>query len=214
MLLLACLATNVAFFVEVREPFFGDDDPMASVKSAFSDLDIQAKIAEFYPAVQSKAGQSKVDEAKADDVPDAPPPIPVEEVKPAPKVAIPAPREQRRQPAVPANDPPVVPVVVQPVMDPFPPLPQPHIVPTKETLPKESEAPKPAVADVVLDRREPNRQTAAVMPTPALAVVQPVVAEQFKPIIVEPKPATPVKPSATPVWDTIDTIRERPIRYD
>ena len=55
VLLLICLMINVAFFPEVREPFLGDEDPMASVKSAFSELDIQERIDEFYPKMLSNA---------------------------------------------------------------------------------------------------------------------------------------------------------------
>lgn len=45
---------NIAFFSEVREPFLGDEDPTASVKLAFSELDIPAKITEIYPKTPSK----------------------------------------------------------------------------------------------------------------------------------------------------------------
>jgi len=202
MLLLACLVTNIAFFSEVREPFLGDEDPMPSVKSAFSELDIQAKIAGFYPKVQSEAEQPKVDE-----VPALPPPAPPEAEKPIPRVEPPTPREPRRQPAPSANNPPAEPRVADPMVDPF-------LSPVSP--PKELEEPKPAVSVVVPERNERNLQTVAVMPapTPVAAVMQPVIAEQFKPIIVEPKPTAPVKPSSTPVWDTIDTFLDRPIRYD
>ena len=238
VLLLLCLATNIAFFAEVREPFLGDDDPTASVKLAFSDLDIRAKIAEFYPKIQSPVDESEVDATKADDVPVAdvtPPPPPAEEKT--------APREPRQQPAPPASNPPPVPVIVAPIVDPFPPITpspitQPPITPPPfaqppTTLPPvvESEKAVPEEippnetafpAAVTPERRGQNRQTAAIIsgPAPVAAVVQPVIADQFKPITVEPKPvapvapAGPVKPSATPVWETVDTILDRPIRYD
>ena len=80
-LLLACLVTNIAFFEKVREPFLGNEDPMASVKSAFSDLGIQKKIAEFYPKIQSKAKEPL----------DTVLPIPLE-VSPFPRVESPEPR--------------------------------------------------------------------------------------------------------------------------
>ena len=48
-----CLATNIVFFSEVRGHFFGGNDPLASAKSAFTELDFSARITEFYPATQS-----------------------------------------------------------------------------------------------------------------------------------------------------------------
>ena len=240
VLLLICLAINVAFFAEVREPFLGDDDPTASIKLALSDLDIRAKIAEFYPKIQSKADETDVDETKTEEmtdevhVPDAPPPLPLpplplEEEKPVP-------RAPRQPPAPPANTLPA-PAISAPVVDPFPPIIQPPLAPppvveVEKATPKESppKEPEPPTASVP-ERRGQNRQAAAVMPGPApvAAVVQPVIAgqfnianqsniaDQFKPIIAESKPASPAvptKPSATPVWETVDTILERPIRYD
>jgi len=206
LLLFACLATNIAFFAEVREPFLGDEDPMASVKSAFSDLDIQGKIAKLYPKIQSKA----------DEVSDTVPPTPPERrtvsrvEPPLQRTERSAPRESKQHSA-----PPVETVVADPIVDPFLLLVQP---------PEVWEEPKPAVSvvvpdvmpDIVPERREPNLQASAIMSAPAsvAAVVLPVVAEQFKPITVEPKPVVLVKPSSAPVWDTVDTILDRPIRYD
>ena len=209
LFLLACLVTNIAFFAEVREHFLGDDDPMASVKSAFADLDIQAKIAEFYPAVQSK-----VDDAKMDGVLEATPPTQLETEKPAPKVEISSPKEAEPVPREQQRRRQTTPAPGTPNTEPFPPLSQQPTIPAKEALPKESEVPKPIPSVLEPERREPNQQTAAAIPVPAFAAVQPVVAEQFKPITVEPKPTPPVRPSANPVWDTMDTILERPIRYD
>jgi len=203
VLLSVCLVTNIVFFEKVREPFFGDEDPMASVKSSFSDLGIQVKIAEFFPKTQSQ-----VDAAKIDEAPDTVPLTPPEE-KPVSRAEFPeprterfVPREPRRQPALPEQ-----PMSVDPIADPFQPL-----VPPPEVL----EEPKPAVSIVVSERQESNLQTSAIMsaPAPVVAVVQSVVAEQFKPIPIEPKPVAPVKPSSAPVWDTADTIFDRPIRYD
>ena len=51
VLLFGCLATNIAFFSEVREPFLGDSDHGVAINSALSELDIQDKIAAFYPKV-------------------------------------------------------------------------------------------------------------------------------------------------------------------
>ena len=53
VLLLICLMVNIAVFPEVREPFLGNVDPTASVKSAFSELDIQERISEIYSSAQS-----------------------------------------------------------------------------------------------------------------------------------------------------------------
>jgi len=227
VLLLACLVTNIAFFAEVREPFLGDDDPMASVKSAFSDLNIQARVAEFSPKILSRADGVKVDEAKIDGIkidempemipPTPPAPLAVE--RPAPRVVEPpAPREPRQQPTPPVNNLLAEPVIAEPIGDPFPPL--------ETEPPKELEEPKPAVSTVVQARNETTRnetaqQAAAIIPVsapaPVTAATQPVIADRFNPITVEPPvppPTAPARPSSTPVWDTIDTILERPIRYD
>ena len=210
VLLLACLVINIAFFAEVREPFLGDEDPMASVKSAFSDLDIQAKLAEFYPPMQSKVNETKIGE-----ISDKPSLAPLEREKSIPKAEISTPKEgnpilgeQRQQSVPPVNVPPVV---ADPMIDPFLPLTQPSPAKTEQEIPKE---PAPAIPAVALERREPNRQTAAIIPAPVTAIAQPVIADQFKPIVIEPKPAAPVKPLSTPVWETPDTVLDRPIRYD
>jgi hypothetical protein len=168
VLLLTCLGVNIVFFSEVRESFLGGEDPLASVASSFSELDIRGKIAGFY---EKKP-------AKVDDVQASPTPEPPKEEPRAPK-------EQRRKPA-----------------------------------PLESTEPVPVVAP------EGNLQTVAKMPVPqpTVAAVKPAVAEQFKPIAHEHKSAasvsaasvsaTSVKPSSHPVWETIDTVLERPVWYE
>ena len=253
VLLFVCLVTNIVFFAEVRKPFFGDDDPMAPVQLAFSDLDIPAKIAEFYPKTQSKGDEW--DEAMIDETQDAVPPTPPVEKEPAPRRQAPPAEPSQMVPSwtapsrtapsrmkSPQAEPVVSDPIVDPIVDPFTPFSQPPIV----TPGKAFEEPKPAVSvvapdiavqdfvvqDVVVQKREkPTMQTVAVTPFPApiAAVVQPVVAEQFKPIIDEqkpvsqksvsqksttPVPVTPFKPSSVPVWDTTDSILARPIRYD
>jgi hypothetical protein len=50
------LGVNISFFGDARKPFLGDEDPTASIKSAFSDWDITAAIANFYPKVQAQVG--------------------------------------------------------------------------------------------------------------------------------------------------------------
>jgi hypothetical protein len=81
-------------------------------------------------------------------------------------------------------------------------------------------APSKGTVNMVTDfAKEPEMnelllQTAATMPAPKPATAKPVIADQFKPITVSPKPVEPIKPSANAVWDTIDTALERPIRYD
>ena len=226
VLLLACLATNIAFFAEVREPFLGDEDPTASVKSAFFDLDIQAKIAEFYPKTLFK-----IDEPVIDEVSESTPSLSPEEEKPVPKVESPAPqterpasREPRRQQA-PPNDLQAESAISKPAVEsPTPPEPamkqeEPETVP-KEVPPeapsREPRVPKSVTSAVATKQHEPPLQTVAAIPAPVpvTAPVQSAIAEQFMPIIVEPKPLTPVRPSSSPVWDTTDAIRDRPIRYD
>ena len=228
VLLLACLVTNIAFFAKVREPFLGNDDPTASVKTAFANLDFQGRIEKFYPQTQSKVDDTTVnttvDNTPVDEVSDITSSLPPEKGKPAPRAETPVPRieraassESHRQSPLPVHDPPAESVFADPIIEspsPFAQLPQTE--PEKTSPPKELEEPKPDVTVVVSERHEPNQQTVAVMAAPAsvAAVVQPVIANQFKPIIVEPKSVVPVKPSSAPVWDTVDTIRERPIRYD
>ena len=196
VLLLTCLGINIAFFSEVREPFLGSDDPTASIKSALSELDINARIAEFYPPLQSKA----------EEVPHVPPPIATKQ-KPAHK-------ESQKEPEPPASISDPEPVPNDPVIDPsLLPSPPPEEAPktkpkpsAKEEKPKESEIPKPMAPDSVLKE---NLQTAASTHAPHSAAVQPIIADQFKPIMPEL-----VKPSADTVWDTMNTALERPVRYD
>ena len=205
VLLLVCLVINIVFFAEVREPFLGSDDPMPSMKSTFSDLNIQARIAEFHPKILSRANEAKVDE-----IPEAILTAPLVEERPTPRVEVPAPREPRQQPTPPVNNLLAEPVIAEPIADPFPPL--------ETEPPKELEKPKPAVSDVVQTSNESTRQTTTIVPVsavaPVTATVQPIVADRFNPIVAESQPIAPVRPSATPVWDTIDTILDRPIRYD
>jgi hypothetical protein len=185
VLLLTCLGINIAFFSEVREPFLGSEDPLASVKSSLSELDIQGKIAAFYPKTSSKV----------DDVQVPPPSAP-------PKAEPPVQKKQHQQPTPP------------PKAEPEKSIPQP--------APKEAPQ-KPAESMPVVTPAE-NLQTSAtvLVPQPAIAAVKPVVADQFKPVTPESKPNEPkpkelvksVKLSSSPVWDTIDTVLERPIRYE
>jgi hypothetical protein len=183
VLLLACLVTNVAFFSEVREPFLGDVDPLASVKSAFSELSIKESIADLYTQVQPNV------DGVAPSVP--------------PKDDVPVPKERYRQP----DSPPVKPESVVPAKDSVPPpAPEP-----KHTVRKEEPRHSPSVPTPA-----ETLQTAAAMPASQPSAAKPVVADQFKPIVAEPKTKEPAKtqPSSSPVWDTVDTVLERPIRYD
>ena len=196
VLLLTCLGINIVFFSEVREPFLGSEDPLISVTSSFSELDIMGKIAEWFPKKQSKV----------DDVQDLTPSAPPKEESPAPKA-------QRRQSAPPPAEPENVISRVNPLLPSDPP---PKAEPAK---PVPKEAPPESSRSVPITAPAENLQTAATMPAPqpAAAAVKPVVANQFKPITPEPKPAAsvkPPKPSSTPIWDTIDTVLERPVRYD
>ena len=194
MLLFVCLATNIAFFAEVREPFLGDEDPTASIKSAFSEWDIQAKIAAFYPPAQSNAGEVSDDSPQAEE----------KHVSVAESFLS---SEPIWQPTPPVPPQPSKPAVVDPVVDPFLPIAHP---------PKESELPESVVPFVAPEKSEPVLPTAAVASVPSLVIAdtQPVVAEQFKPVIVRPESVTPTRPASTPVWNTVDTMLERPIRYD
>ena len=195
VLLLACLGINIVFFSEVRKPFFGNEDPLASVQSSLSELDIRGAIAEYYPKRQ----------LQEDGVQVPPPPPPKEEPS--------APKAQRRSSApLPKAEPENVISIGDPLLpsDP-PPKAEPAKPAPKETPPEPVSVAPPAE----------NQQTAATMsaPNPAVAAVKPVVADQFKPLIPEPKSAAPQsaasgKPSPSPVWDTIDTVLERPIWYD
>jgi len=192
LLVLICLGINIAFFPEVREPFLGSDDPLASVKSALSELDIQARIAEFYPQIQSKT----------EDIQDTPaPPTPKKQEKPAGTTS-----------ELPAKTSAPEPTTSDPLLDlSLWSVPSPKA--ESKSTPKETEAPKPTPSVAV---SKDNQQTAATMSAPkaAAAVIMPVVADQFKPTTTAPKPTETAKPSANAVWDTIDTVLERPIRYD
>jgi hypothetical protein len=164
--------SNIAIFSEVREPFLGDVDPLASVKTAFSELNIKERIAYFYtqtPSQENDANSSVIlKEEKTDS------------------------KEQRR----PAKS-------------------VPNIKPEKAEQEDES------YFSTSVDPPINTVLTAAATPSPQLATPKPVVADQFQPIIVETKSkesvqsAKPsVKPSSAPVWETADTVLERPIRYD
>lgn len=167
LLMLLCVVVNIAFFAEVREPFLGDEDPTASIKSVFADWDIEATLAEYFPKVQSKV-PSPVEE-----IPD--------ELQPEP------PKEEKRVPKEPSRKEPL----------------------QQEPVPKE-EPPTPKVAPEALPASlEGAVQTAAALPVPQSAAIKPAVAEQFKPII-----APPSMPASSPVWMTVDTVLERPIKYD
>ena len=157
VLLLICLTTNVVFFSDVRESFLGDDDPLASTKAAFSDLNLAARIAEFYPAILSNANTDpanadgadvdKVDTA-VDDVPDITPPAP-------------------HVPIV-----PIVPIIEQPAK--LPALPEAWGEPVKEEPPAEVISPEKPVEIVVS------------IPAPVVVAAKPAIADQFKPIMAEP----------------------------
>ena len=199
VLLLASIVTNIAFFAEVREPFLGDVDPTASVKSALSDLDIQAKIAEFYPKILSKTDRSSAVEVSEETQPqEEEKPVPVAE-SPAPRTERPASRESRQQAAPSANDLSVVPVVADPIVEPLlPPESEPkpeesRVVP-KEVQPEESGILPPLASAFVPESREPHQQTVAARhspisaPVPVVAPAQTAIADQFKPIVVGTKP--------------------------
>ena len=184
VLLLLCLAINVAFFSEVRENFLGDDDPLVSAHSAFSELDIAAKIAAFYPAIQSNV-EDVLDEAPLEPALPEEPPVSKEE-SPAPKIESPALWEQHWQPIELSEDVPLVPL-------------EPAIEPKEES----KDEPKPVVpVDIPLELQ----QTTVLMPVPqpVAVAVQPLVADQFKPIVTELKPLVPVRHSSAPTWGTIE----------
>ena len=180
------------FFSEVREPFLGSDDPLTSLSSSLSELDIRGKIAGFYEKKPEKVDDENL----------TPPEPPKEESR--------APKEQRRKPSPSPEEPKKVAVNV----DPFP---------MSDSLPK-AEPEKPAPMEVLPESSESvsvvvpagHIQTVTTMPAPqpAIAAVKPAVAEQFKPIIAEPKPVASGKPSSQPVWETIDTVLERPVWYE
>jgi len=195
LLLLVCLGTNIAFFPEVREPFLGSEDPFGSVKSALSELDIKATLAEFYPKILSNVGDEQHIPPPIPSTP-SPPPVPEPAVKNPDSLPLPTP-------------PPVA-----------EPLPKSQDMPEEkkpeEPKTKEPEKLQPPTAAIPTD----NPQTTTTVPKPVVATIQPAVANPFKPVTAPPKPAETVKPqetvnhSASPVWDTVDTVLERPIRYD
>lgn len=192
MLLLICLGTNIVLFDTVREHFLGDGDPVPSAKIAFSELDLQAKIAEFYPKMQPHM----------DDVENTTHP-PLETEKSAPK-------EQRQQISTSLAKS----VETSPVVDPVPvPDPSPEVKPMKEEVPKNETSKSSAPVATSVE----TLQTAATIPTPKQAVAQSIIADQFRPIVSQQKPVVSIKsikPSSTPIWETIDTVLEQPIRYD
>ena len=185
LLLLICLSVNIAFFPEVREPFLGSDDPLESVKTALSKLEIVAKHTED---VQEAPAPAPKEQKKT-------PEVPADDPKPKPKESDPIPDSLLPDP--PQKD---------ELKD------KPKTVPDVEK-PKEPEKPKPA-APVVAPMENQQIAAVMPMPKPADAIIQPVVAEQFKPVIASPKPIEIAKPSTNAVWDTVDTALERPIRYD
>ena len=195
VLLLACLATNVAFFAEVREPFFGDEDPLASVKSSFSELNIKKSITDFCAQVQSN-----VDGVTPSVLPKEEKPDPNEQyLKPVSSA-----KPERVTPTADSSPPSAPPSV-------SPPAPPPEPEPAK-TARKEESKHTPSVAPPA-----ETLQTAAAMPAPQPGTAKPVIADRFKPITAESKqmePAKSAKPSPTPVWETVDTVLERPLRYD
>jgi len=148
VLLLACLVTNIAFFAEVREPFLGDDDPMASVKLALSELNIQARIAELSSKILSNAEEAETDKAAAGagagEVPPAtlpPTPLPWEVERPAPR-AEPLPQREPRQQATP-----------QP-QQPMPQQPTPQQATRQQPMPQQATPPVnnlPVIAEPIVD---------------------------------------------------------------
>jgi hypothetical protein len=172
VLVFVCLTINIAFFADVREPFLGDDDPLASIKATLGELDIPAKIAGLYPKVQSKAEEDQDEIPVITEIPEISPPVSPTEESPAPKEELPAPRGQRR--STPSENAP-------------PPKVEPEQVTLNEpeTLPETLEEPKFHVATIV---PEDNLQTSAVMPAPLPAVIKPDVTDLFKPIMGEPIP--------------------------
>ena len=234
VLLLICLATNVAFFSDVREFFLGDEDPLASAQSAFVELDIAAKIAAFYPGIPSKI----------DDIADEHSPEPAL-LKPEPVSLDLFGNPQNRHsganrnpderpvsldsglhrndsfqtgqlesllPEPPSPKPTMPePVLSEPMPPEPPPVPQkPEAEPTRGESKEEPQSADPFAAPA----ESPQEAAFDPFPQPAVAAVRPVIADQFKPIVTAPKPPVPVRPSSAPVWGTIETVLERPIRYD
>jgi len=194
VLLLICLAVNVAFFSDVREFFLGDEDPLASAQSAFAEWDIAAKIAAFYPSIPSKA----------DEIADETPPEPARNPEPVSLESL-LPKPPSSKPTIPE------PVLPESLLPEPPPVPwEPEAEHAKEESPAEPQSGDPFDAPI----ETPPESAFDPFPQPAVAAARPVVADQFKPIVAEPKPPVPVRPSSAPVWGTIETVLERPIRYD
>lgn len=200
LLLLICLGINIAFFSEVREPFLGDEDPLASVKAALSDLNIKAKFAEIYPKIASETDGESTDTTSLE--PSTKTVKPVE--TPKQPVGMPKKTEPDKslifQPS---------PTKTDPVVDPFLLSTPPPKASTPVAAPKDYERKQIEKTKPTEPKKESgvNRQTAAVMPMPQPATTRPIVADHFKPI-------ESAKPSTEAVWDTIDTVLERPLRYD
>ena len=195
VLLIACLVFNIAYFNNVRESFLGEEDPTASIKSAIFQSGIPAKVAKLYSTTQTEEDENQ----------NVTPHTPSKGEKTSPKAEQPTSREQRRQTSTPPTKPEEV--VAIPISDPQPKIEQ----EPKEESKKESNPSASAVVPVE------TLQTAALVPVPSPAVAQSVIADQFKPIVPEQKPAVPIKPvklSSAPVWETADTILAQPIRYD
>jgi len=191
------LGVNILFFSEVREPFLGSEDPLASVTSSFSELDIRGKIAGFYG---DKA-------EKVDDTQDIAPPEPPKEEPRLPK-------EQRRKPEPTPEEPKNVVANVEPFFRSDPPPKAEPIKPAPMGAPMETPPEPFELVSVVAPSG--NLQTAATMPAPlpTIASVKPAVAEQFKPVVSESKSSASGKPSSAPVWETIDTVLERPMWHE
>jgi len=202
VLLLICLAVNVAFFSDVRESFLGDADPFASTRSAFAELDIAAKISAFYPSAPSKTEEIS-DEFASVSVPPESPAITLESLLPVPPLP---------EPVVP------LPVPVEPpaLWEELPVPPEAELTEAEieeDVLPADYFAiPAEALQSATFDPfPQPN---AADFPEPVAAAVTPVVADQFKPLVMDGEPLVPNRPSSAPIWGSIDTILERPLRYD
>ena len=213
LLLLTCLSINIAFFPEVREPFLGDDDPVSSTKLALSESDFTARIAEFYPTIQARVQDLRsvlpLPGAQKQKEPEKTSELPTDIWEP-----------DIRVPWTVTDD---------PIVDSFflpsqPPVEEPEVISEEE----EPEAPEPVFSVVAPETSGMTQQTSAVVPVASPAVVRPVVADQFKPIIIPVESVRPPageetkrasnasagKSSSNVVWDTIDTVLERPIRYD
>jgi hypothetical protein len=226
LLLATCLSINIAFFSDVREPFLGSDDAVVSAKLALSELNVQARIAEFYPQVQSRvkgfqnALPSVVPRKQEDfeQTSELPADVPKSEAVTSEAITSEA-------------------VMSDPILDPFllpsrPPKEtfkiesKEELVWEEETISNESALPESTISAITPERRELAQQTVAIIPSPMSAVTNPVVANQFKPITITPveSPAAretqrisntrTERPSSNAIWQTVDTVLERPIRYD